>query len=63
VWATLIDFSHTLLDRGRVKGDLMELHGWSSPQMLAWYGRRAQRGHAVITTSWEADLHDAVAGA
>ena len=27
-------FSHTWLDRGGPEGDLMELNGWSSPQML-----------------------------
>ena len=27
-------FSHTWLDRGGAEGDLMELNGWSSPQML-----------------------------
>jgi hypothetical protein len=26
------------LDRGGAGGDLMELNGWSSPQMLEWYG-------------------------
>ena len=31
-------FSHTWLDRGGAGGDLMELNGWSSPQMLQWYG-------------------------
>jgi integrase/recombinase XerD len=28
-------FSHTWLDRGGAEGDLMELNGWTSPQMLA----------------------------
>ncbi len=27
-------FSHTWLDRGGPEGDLMELNGWASPQML-----------------------------
>ena len=27
-------FSHTWLDRGGAEGDLMELNGWASPQML-----------------------------
>ncbi len=27
-------FSHTWLDRGGAEGDLMELNGWTSPQML-----------------------------
>ena len=31
-------FSHTWLDRGGPEGDLMELNGWTSPQMLARYG-------------------------
>src|SRR2546430_5888292 len=30
-------FSHTWLDRGGAEGDLMELNGWSSPQMLRLY--------------------------
>jgi integrase len=37
-------FSHTWLDRGGGEGDLMELNGWSSAQMLRRYGRqRPQR--------------------
>jgi hypothetical protein len=28
-------FGHTWLDRGGAEGDLMELNGWTSPQMLA----------------------------
>ncbi len=28
-------FSHTWLDRGGAEGDLMELNGWSSPQICA----------------------------
>jgi site-specific recombinase XerD len=31
-------FSHIWLDRGGAEGDLMELNGWSSPQMLQRYG-------------------------
>ena len=27
-------FSHTRLDRADAEGDLMELNGWASPQML-----------------------------
>jgi integrase/recombinase XerD len=27
-------FSRTWLNRGGAEGDLMELHGWTSPQML-----------------------------
>lgn len=43
-------FSHTWLDRGGAEGDLMELNGWSSPQMLLRYGAsargaRARRGY------------------
>ena len=34
-------FSHNWLDKGGAEGDLMELNGWSSPQMLG-YGRSAQ---------------------
>jgi site-specific recombinase XerD len=30
-------FSHTWLYRGGAEGDLMELNGWASPQMLACY--------------------------
>ena len=36
-------FSHTWLDRGGAEGDLMELNGWTSPQMLRRYGASAQR--------------------
>ena len=35
-------FSHTWLDRGGTEGDLMELNGWSSPQMLRRYGARTR---------------------
>jgi integrase/recombinase XerD len=31
-------FSYTWLDRGGAEGDLMELNGWTSPQMLRRYG-------------------------
>jgi site-specific recombinase XerD len=46
-------FSHTWLDRGGAEGDLMELNGWESPQMLRRYGRsaasaRARRGYDRI---------------
>jgi integrase len=34
-------FSHTWLDRGGAGGDLMQLNGWSTPQMLTWYGASA----------------------
>jgi hypothetical protein len=30
-------FSHTWLDRGGPEGDLIELNGWTSPQMLSRY--------------------------
>lgn len=39
-------FSHTWLDRGGAEGDLMELNGWSSPQMLERYGRSARGARA-----------------
>jgi site-specific recombinase XerD len=39
-------FSHTFLDRGGAEGNLMELNGWSSPQMLARYGRSARSARA-----------------
>ena len=39
-------FSHVFLDRGGSEGDLMELNGWSSPQMLARYGRSARSARA-----------------
>jgi integrase/recombinase XerD len=46
-------FSHTWLDRGGAEGDLMELNGWTSPQMLRRYGAsarsaRARRGYDRI---------------
>ncbi len=46
-------FSHTWLDRGGAEGDLMELNGWSSSQMLEWYGgsvrgARARRHYDLI---------------
>jgi site-specific recombinase XerD len=48
-------FSHTWLDRGGAGADLMELNGWSSPQMLQWYGgsargARARRSYDRIMT-------------
>ena len=39
-------FSHTWLDRGGPEGDLMELCGWSSPQMLQLYGASARSARA-----------------
>jgi site-specific recombinase XerD len=53
-------FSHTWLDRGGAEADLMELNGWSSPQMLRRYGAsvrnarapqlRPHHGHALKRT-------------
>ncbi len=42
-------FSHTWLERGRPEGDLMELNGWASPQMLARYGASARSARARRT--------------
>jgi integrase len=39
-------FSRTKLDRGGAKGDLMELNGWTSPQMLRRYGASARSASA-----------------
>ncbi|HUY51120.1 MAG TPA: tyrosine-type recombinase/integrase [Streptosporangiaceae bacterium] len=39
-------FSHTWLDQEGAEGDLMELNGWSSPQMLRRYGRSAASARA-----------------
>jgi integrase/recombinase XerD len=39
-------FSHTWLDRGGAERDLMELNGWSSPQMLRRYGASARGARA-----------------
>ena len=39
-------FSHTCLDRGGAEGDLMELNGWASPQMLQRYGGSARSARA-----------------
>ena len=46
-------FSHTWLDRGGAGGDLMELNGWTPPQMLRRHGAsarstRARRGYDRI---------------
>ena len=40
-------FSHTWLDRGGTEGDLMELNGWTSPQMLRLYGASARSARAA----------------
>jgi integrase/recombinase XerD len=42
-------FSHTWLERGGPEGDLMELNGWSSPQVLARYGASARSARARRT--------------
>jgi integrase len=42
-------FSHTWLDHGGAEGDLMELNGWSSPQMLRLYGASARSACARRT--------------
>ena len=39
-------FSHTWLDRGGPEGDLMELNGRVSPQMLRRYGASARSARA-----------------
>jgi integrase/recombinase XerD len=39
-------FSHTWLDHGGAEGDLMELNGWASPQMLRRYGASARAARA-----------------
>ena len=39
-------FSHTWLDRGGAEQDLMELNGWTSPQMLTRYGASARGARA-----------------
>ena len=41
-------FSHTWLDRGGAERDLMELNGWTSPQMLTRYGASARRSYDRI---------------
>ena len=47
-------FSYTWLDRGGAEGDLMELNGWTSPQMLRRYGPApaAHEPAAATTASW-----------
>jgi integrase len=42
-------FSHTWLDRGGPEADLMELNGWTSPQMLTRYGASARAARALRT--------------
>ena len=41
--------SHGWLDHGGAKGDLMELNGWTSPQMLRRYGASARNVRARRT--------------
>jgi integrase/recombinase XerD len=41
--------SHTWLDRGGAEGDLMELNGWTSPQMVCLYGASARSARARRT--------------
>ena len=47
-------FSHTWLDRGGAERDLMELNGWTSPQMLTRYGASARgaRARRSYDASW-----------
>lgn len=40
------DFSHRWLEAGGAEGDLMELNGWTSAQMLRRYGRSAASSRA-----------------
>ncbi|HLL68802.1 MAG TPA: tyrosine-type recombinase/integrase [Micromonosporaceae bacterium] len=40
------NFSHRFLDAGGAEGDLMELNGWTSPQMLRRYGASARSARA-----------------
>ena len=42
-------FGHTWLDCGGPEGDLMELNGWTSPQMLRRYGASARSARARRT--------------
>ncbi|WP_239153554.1 tyrosine-type recombinase/integrase [Virgisporangium aliadipatigenens] len=39
-------FSHRWLDAGGAEGDLMEINGWTSPQMIRHYGRSARGARA-----------------
>jgi hypothetical protein len=41
--------TYTWLDRGGPEGDLMELNGWTSPQMLRRYGASARSARARRT--------------
>jgi site-specific recombinase XerD len=48
IWPHLMrhTFSHNWLDAGGAEGDLMELNGWESPQMLRHYGASAKAARA-----------------
>jgi integrase len=50
-------FSHAWLDRGGAEGDLMELNGWTSPQMLRRYGASARSARA--RRSYDRIMNDA----
>jgi integrase/recombinase XerD len=39
-------FAHLWLDQGGAEGDLMELAGWTSRQMLSRYGASARSARA-----------------
>jgi hypothetical protein len=41
----------TSFDRGGAEGDLMELNGWSTPQMLERYGASARAARPAATTT------------
>jgi site-specific recombinase XerD len=45
-------FSHAWLDNGGAEGDLMELNGWSSEQMLRRYGASARGARARRSYDW-----------
>jgi hypothetical protein len=45
-WTRKHHFSHTWLDRAGAEGDLMELNGWTSPQMRRRYGASARGARA-----------------
>ena len=50
-------FSHAWLDHGGAEGDLMELNGWTSPQMLRRYG--ASAASARTRRSYDRVMDDA----
>jgi integrase len=51
-------FSHTWLDRGGPEGDLMELNGWASPQMLRRYGASARSARARARRTYDRIMTD-----